>query len=375
MLTVPPPRQPEAAYLDFVEGLRIHNFTKNVRAALDWYRIEADRRQAAGQPPPGGMAEAGALIEGNLSYRFACSIQRHAQQMAWRTARESLEPHRTELTRAISIGPDAGVGRLEIDPDFVMPSWYHEAGAAQVDDIHLEPYWGDDLLGAVYQLGGGVYRLCWRGGYDPGPLLAFARSARARPDARILDLGCSFGTSTSALRLGFPEAEEVVGIDLSAEALRWAHLSAEDAGLAITYAQRDATDTGYPDASFDLVAGFLFLHEVPPDVLDATIREAFRLLRPGGHLMFLDIPPYVALAPEVAYVQSFDQRGNGERYWDGFLSRDFPGVLRNAGFVNVNDGPLDYEDPPYWGSAALMRTGEFRPENRWVTHADRDGRS
>ena len=39
--------------------------------------------------------------------------------------------------------------------------------------------------------------------------------------------------------------------------------------------------------------------------------------------------------------------------------------------MNVGDGPLDYDEPNYWGTAALLRTGEFRLENRWVNAADK----
>ena len=42
-----------------------------------------------------------------------------------------------------------------------------------------------------------------------------------------------------------------------------------------------------------------------------------------------------------------------------------------AGFVDVEDHALDYEDPGYWGSAALMRDGTFRSANRWVTSGNK----
>lgn len=41
------------------------------------------------------------------------------------------------------------------------------------------------------------------------------------------------------------------------------------------------------------------------------------------------------------------------------------------GFVDVEEGPLDFDEPGYWGSSALWRTGEFNPVHRWVTRARR----
>ena len=111
------------------------------------------------------------------------------------------------------------------------------------------------------------------------------------------------------------------------------------------------------------------LHEIPNDQLVTLLTEIFRILRPGGHVRFLDVPPYAALPPERAYLQSFDAWGNGEAYWDDFLSTDLKALMEDVGFSNVGDGPLEYEEPGFKGSAALMRTAEFRPENRWVTSA------
>jgi SAM-dependent methyltransferase len=170
-------------------------------------------------------------------------------------------------------------------------------------------------------------------------------------------------------RDAYPEAEEVVGIDLSANALKWGHLTAEEQGLEITFAQRDVADTGYPGESFDLITSYLLMHEMPPDEVDRTVQEAFRLLRPGGHLMFMDMPRYATLAPQIAFMEDFDTTGNGEPFWGPFLSRDFPAILRDTGFVNVNEGPLDYDDGGFLGAAALMRTGEPEARNRWITRA------
>ena len=143
--------------------------------------------------------------------------------------------------------------------------------------------------------------------------------------------------------------------------------------LAITYEQGDATAMKHENSSFDLITGFLLAHEVTAEVLEQILGEAYRVLRPGGHIRFLDLPPFSALAPEVAFLQSFDNDGNGEKFWNDFLASDFKATLRRAGFVNVADGPLDYDEPTYSGTAALMRTGEFRVENRWVTEGDKPG--
>ncbi len=372
MPELPAPTQEQAAHFDYLEGLRGYNYTVHVKGALDAYAHEA----AAARAEPATMDEAASIIAPSALYQFAAATQHQAQKMGWAAARHSLEGHADRLAGLLEELPAEPVGRLALDPTLELPEYYTARDSEGLDDIHLVPggYWGDPLVGPVYERGGALYRMAWRTGYTgspPGALVAFASGAPPGEYRRILDLGCSFGGLTMALRQAYPDAAEVVGIDISAAALRWAHLTAEERGLPISFEQRDATATGYPDGSFDLIAGFLLLHELSAEVLDEVMAEAYRLLRPGGHIRFLDMPPYAELPPERAFLQSFDREGNGEAFWDEFLSRDFKALLREIGFVNVGDGPLDHDEPNYWGTAALLRTGEFRLENRWVNEADK----
>ena len=367
MPDLPPAPQRDAGYFDFIEGLKRYNYGHFVRRVLDDY----DERFPGGRRPQ-TMQEAGDRITADPLYQVACAIQRTSQEMAWSSAAASLLSHREQMARMLNEDlPPGNHARLELDPGFQLPEWYVEAEQSGADDIHLQPYWGDELVGPIYQRGGGIYRTAWRGGYgkDPISLRTFAQSAWTDRCERILDLGCSFGSNTIAFRLAHPEAAEVIGIDLSADALKWAFHSAEHRQVAITFAQRDATATGYPDEHFDLITAYLLLHELPPEAIDATLAECHRLLRPGGEVMFLDIPRYGVLDPQFAFLQSFDQVANGERFWDAFLSRDLPADLRAAGFSEVREQPLDLDEPSYWGSAALMRDGRFHAANRWTTHA------
>jgi SAM-dependent methyltransferase len=368
MPQLPPLSQHDCAYFDYVEGLKVYNYTRHVKTLLRDYEEKAARFEEEKGYLPSTMEEAATLIEPDPLYQLACGIQRTSQVLMWTAGIDSVKPHREQLlARLDGSAQKETLGRLELNPALKLPPWYVE------NDIHLVPggYWGDELVGAVYQRALAVYSTNWRSGRNPGFLQAFAASAPKRDYRRILDVGCAMGNTTFALRRVYPEAEEVIGIDLSAAALKWAHASGEEQGLAITFSQRYSGDTGYPDESFDLIAGHFILHEQPPDSVDATVREIFRLLRPGGHMMFLEPPPYRAVPPQVAFLEDFDTRGNGEPFWGPFLSRDFPAVLRAAGFENVGEGPLEYQEPGYWGSAALMRTGEFQPYNRWVTRGDK----
>jgi ubiquinone/menaquinone biosynthesis C-methylase UbiE len=67
-----------------------------------------------------------------------------------------------------------------------------------------------------------------------------------------------------------------------------AERKAEAAGLNIQWCHGNAEQTGFPDASFDLVTASLLFHEVPPAGSRSILRESFRLLQPGGEVLILD---------------------------------------------------------------------------------------
>lgn len=115
---------------------------------------------------------------------------------------------------------------------------------------------------------------------------ALIERIRCQP-RRILDLGCGTGSTTLMLKRVFPEAE-VIGLDLSPYMLLAAIDKASRAHLEIAFRHGNAEQTGLPEASVDLVTASLLFHETPPEVAIAILREAFRLLQPGGEVLVLD---------------------------------------------------------------------------------------
>jgi 2-polyprenyl-6-hydroxyphenyl methylase/3-demethylubiquinone-9 3-methyltransferase len=95
----------------------------------------------------------------------------------------------------------------------------------------------------------------------------------------ILDVACGGGFLANPLALA---GHAVTGIDLSRDSLAVAHR--HDTGGAVTYLEMDARSLAFPDGSFDVVCMMDFLEHL--EERDAVIREASRVLRPGGWFFF-----------------------------------------------------------------------------------------
>jgi ubiquinone/menaquinone biosynthesis C-methylase UbiE len=113
---------------------------------------------------------------------------------------------------------------------------------------------------------------------------ALTALVRERPDARVLDLGCGGGHVTFHAA---PYAREVVAYDLSAEMLDVVARTARERGLAnVTTRQGVAERLPFADESFDIVLSRYSAHHWRD--LDAGLREAARVLEPGGTFAVAD---------------------------------------------------------------------------------------
>jgi SAM-dependent methyltransferase len=120
------------------------------------------------------------------------------------------------------------------------------------------------------------------------------RHLRPRPGMDVLDLGCGRGEVLLACaRAG----ARVAGIDYSAAAIEISRdtLGGIDADLL----QGEVTRLPWPDASFDAVLSGDVIEHLVPDDAAAMLREAHRVLRPGGRLVLHTAPNRLFL--EVAW--------------------------------------------------------------------------
>ena len=96
-------------------------------------------------------------------------------------------------------------------------------------------------------------------------------------DERILDLGGGGEGVIGRLR-----GRQVVAVDIRKEEL-------DEAPSGPVKVVADARDLPFPDASFDAATAFFFLMYVSVTDRAAVLREAHRVLRPGGTLRIWDV--------------------------------------------------------------------------------------
>jgi ubiquinone/menaquinone biosynthesis C-methylase UbiE len=133
--------------------------------------------------------------------------------------------------------------------------------------------------------------------YDLGiRLLTFGRLgnaydrlvSRIATGQRVLDIGCGTGALTlRAARRG----ARVKGIDVNAQMLEIAARAVREAGLAERVELREmgaAELDGERSETYDVVMSGLCFSELSDDELAYTLKQACRMLRPGGLLLVAD---------------------------------------------------------------------------------------
>lgn len=145
----------------------------------------------------------------------------------------------------------------------------------------------------------------------------------------VLDIGCGTGTLAIAAKRVVGDSGVVHGVDASPEMIARARRKARRSGMDVVFEMAKAQSLPFPDARFDLVLSTVMLHHLPRAGRSQAVRDARRVLKPGGRLLAVD---FVRRSGK-GLLAHFHRHGRVD-------PRDLIALVTEAGLKVVESGPV-----------------------------------
>ena len=165
----------------------------------------------------------------------------------------------------------------------------------------------------------------------------------------MADIACGTGRYLRELRRNWPDLA-LTGIDLSADYLRHAERQA-NRGRPVRYLSGLAEKLPLADASQDLLSCIYLFHEMPADIRRTCAAEMFRVLKPGGLLIFMDSIQTGDHAPYDALLERFPINFH-EPYYASYIRDDIDGLFAKTGFEPMERGRAFFSTLWLWRKPA-----------------------
>lgn len=146
-----------------------------------------------------------------------------------------------------------------------------------------------DMLAPVYD------RYCPLIGLGRAFRQATIYNAELKDGESVLDIGCGTGVLTRLAALSVGQTGYVIGIDPAAKMMEVAGKNAVKEGSRAEFRLGVIEDLPFEDNRFDCVLSSAMLHHLPPEVKVKGLSEVYRVLKPGGRLVLVDVDRPTAL--------------------------------------------------------------------------------
>jgi ubiquinone/menaquinone biosynthesis C-methylase UbiE len=228
-------------------------------------------------------------------------------------------------------------------PSFLWRSYRgkHDDLPADVDLSHYPSYyrrtfhwqtdgWLSDTSARLYDasvefLFGGTADIMRRMAIPP-----VVEECRGRTRPAVLDVGCGTGRFLLQLGTALPGAK-LYGLDLSPYYLKHAGRVLENV-TDVSLIGDNAERMPLADSLLDVVTSIFLFHELPRDVRRNVMREAFRVLKPGGRFVVCD-SAQLSDSGELKDILNWFPASYHEPYYKGYLRDDLAGIMEECGFA------------------------------------------
>lgn len=322
----------------FVSGIRsliLNDLAGDLKAAYDKRAAPAFKKREGRDPAT--SRDAHMALRGDPAFNIYSAMRVQAQKMVWASVGESVARESDKLA-AEAARVSNQPGSVTLDPNLEVPR------NVSAIDVHLMPgsyTRGAESLeaGAIYDRGLAVFSMGLMGANLDDIGLSMAKYIALRyPEfkpQRILDTGCTIGHNTLPWKQTYPDAE-VIAIDAAPGGLVYGSARAKMQGQEVHFRQMCADSLDFPDASFDMVWSSMFLHELSKKTRAAAFAEAYRVLKPGGLMLHMELPPNGEMSAFDGFYLDWDSYYNEEPFYKGYRDENPPEICARAGFAPEN---------------------------------------
>lgn len=157
------------------------------------------------------------------------------------------------------------------------------------------------------------------------------RFAQLQSGECVLNVGCGTGVLTRMAAERVRHTGEAIGIDPSEEMIKLAKRYAIKAQSEVDFQLGVIEVLPFEDERFDIVLSSMMLHHLPRELKVTGLKEIYRVLKPGGRLIVVDVDRPDNLPGRVLMFPWH----NDPAVYDNLEGR-VPELIKNTGFLNVH---------------------------------------
>ncbi len=326
----------EAARQGFVTSMRqfvLGDLAGNMRTVYD-RRVLPDFERKHGRAPKDGP-EIHKAMKPDTLFKFYSAVRNSTQELVWRSVLPGIDRSSDELAEKTA-ALNAEEETLHLDPEFETPRYISAL------DVHLMPgcyhterFDGDVTQGALYDNGLSVFLMGYLGPEMDDTGRSVSQFLKARyPDFapnKMIDIGATVGFNTLPWLEAWPDLD-IHAIDPGAPNVRYGHARCKALGYPIHWHQMNGTDLKFDDNNVDIVWSAMVLHEMPMFDVAKVFEESYRVLKPGGLMIHMELPLNAEVPPYEQFYLDWDAYYNKEPFYKSLRDLDVRQAVLDAGF-------------------------------------------